>query len=140
MQALRAHISFSANLNSNPGLQVSTFSRDARTPEAIKAHWNFKLVTISNSFARTPDTYEEDARYKALGFEPMTFNHQDAGPASKYDSTQQAHRLKAWPLAEIQTLEPSSSQQPHWRTPNRTQDFKFRHSVETRGPPEPRRS
>ena len=98
MRVLRAYISFSAKLNSNPGLRVSTFSRDARTPEAIKAYRNFKLVTISNSFARTSGTHEEDARHKALGFEPVTLSHQNDGPASKDDSTQKGHRLKAWSL------------------------------------------
>jgi hypothetical protein len=134
---VKVDYSIRAYSDSNPGLQVSTFSRDARTPEATKAYRNFELVTISNSFARTSGTYEEDALHKALRFEPVTFISQTFGSASKGDSIQKLQRL-TWVF--LPRFKPSIQAQVDsliWHTLNRTQDFEFRPSVETRGPPRP---
>jgi hypothetical protein len=113
---VKVDYSIRAYSDSNPGLQVSTFSRDARTPEATKAYRNFKLVTISYSFARTSGTHEEDALHKALRFEPVTFiSNSWIRFQRRLDSGVATTNLGI--CAEIQTLDPSSSRQPHLAHP-----------------------
>ena len=136
MRVLRAYISFSAKLNSNPGLRVSTFSRDARTPEATKAYRN------------SQQQFRADVRHLRRRCPPQGtgIRTSDLQPPRHRIRFQKRFDLESAPtksLVSLPRFKPSNqaqSRQPHWRTLNRTQDFKFRHPVETRGPPEPRRS
>ena len=76
-------------------------------------------MTISNSFARTSGTYEKDARHKALGFEPVTFDlhlpYIWIRFQRRLDSEGATTNLGIF--AEIQTLDPSLSRQPHLAHP-----------------------